>query len=57
MPKAADRCFQVAFRIDQEVGGDDDLFAGLHAIHHFDMVSLRPPSFTSRGSKRPSPGR
>jgi hypothetical protein len=42
MPKAADRCFQVAFRIDQEVGGNDDLFAGLDAIHHFDMVLATP---------------
>jgi hypothetical protein len=42
MPETADRCFQVAFRIDQEVGGNDDLFAGLDAIHHFDMVLATP---------------
>jgi hypothetical protein len=55
MPKAADRCFQVAFRIDQEVGGDDHLLAAFTPSSTSTWFSLRAPSLTSRGSKRPSP--
>ena len=43
--EAADRRFQVAFGVDQEVGGDHDGFAILHAVQHLDVVVAARPKF------------
>ena len=54
--KPLQRRLQVAFGIDQEIGGDDDRLASLDALANLDIARRRVrPSFTSRGSKRPSP--
>ena len=41
--EAADGCPQVALRVDQEVGGDDDLFTITHTLEDLDVV-LAPPT-------------
>src|SRR3546814_1322449 len=40
--KALESCLQVAFRVDQEVGGDHDLFSFGDPLKHFDAIATAP---------------
>ncbi len=55
MPQASDGGFEVAFRIDEEIGGHYDHLTVLHALDNFDAVlrCARRPSL--RGARTPLP--